>query len=401
MGGEDLELLWIRGHRFATTGRLEMAVGAFQAALALAPDQAELHSNLGSVFHALGRFEAAVACFRQALALGLKHPTVLTNLGTALRAAGHLAEAEDIFRQALALAPEHAPAHNNLGNVLRDLGRLEDAAAAYLSALSHDAAEAEANLNLAAVLGLLQSRDRAGAATLAARWHALAPTDSVAAHMAAALGCGAIPERAADRYVRGLFDGFAAGFDERLAALDYRAPALIGEALARLRPEARRSLMTLDAGCGTGLCGPVLRPYASLLAGVDLSPGMLARAATRRIYDQLAEEELGAFLALRPGLFNLIAAADVLCYFGALEGILAAAAAALQPGGLLLFTVERAEDGSAAYILQGNGRYRHQPTTVIAALSRAGLVLRELTPVTLRMEDEEPVPGVLVGAEKV
>ena len=27
----------------------------------------------------------------------------------------------------------------------------------------------------------------------------------------------------------------------------------------------------LDAGCGTGLCAPLLRPYASRLTGVDLS----------------------------------------------------------------------------------------------------------------------------------
>jgi len=35
----------------------------------------------------------------------------------------------------------------------------------------------------------------------------------------------------------------------------------------------------LDAGCGTGLCGPILRPYAAGLVGVDLSEGMLKVAA--------------------------------------------------------------------------------------------------------------------------
>ena len=36
-------------------------------------------------------------------------------------------------------------------------------------------------------------------------------------------------------------------------------------------------LDVLDLGCGTGLCGPLLRPYARALAGVDLSPQMLER----------------------------------------------------------------------------------------------------------------------------
>lgn len=43
----------------------------------------------------------------------------------------------------------------------------------------------------------------------------------------------------------------------------------------------------LDAGCGTGLCADVLRPYAKSLVGVDLSPQMLALAAKQQIYDQL------------------------------------------------------------------------------------------------------------------
>lgn len=399
MTGEDVDQLWTRGDRLVRTGRLEMAAGVFQAALALAPDRPELHSNLGGVFHALGRFAEAAACHRRALALGLEHPVVLTNLGTALRAAGETDAAAAALRRALALAPDHAPAHNNLGNVLRDLDRLPEAAEAYLAALSCDSADAEASLNLAAVLGLLQTRDRPAAVALAARWLALTPADPTAIHMAAALGCGAVPARAADGYVRGLFDGFAPAFDERLAALDYQAPALMAAALARLWPQPHRRLVVLDAGCGTGLCGPALRPYAGLLVGVDLSSGMLARAAARGVYNQLVEEELGAFLSLRPGLFDLIAAGDVLCYFGVLDSVLAAAAAALRPGGVLLFTLERAAEDGPGFVLQGNGRYRHTPLAVATALERAGFAVREQTRVTLRTESGVPVPGLLVCAE--
>ena len=34
----------------------------------------------------------------------------------------------------------------------------------------------------------------------------------------------------------------------------------------------------LDIGCGTGLCGPLLRPIAVSLCGVDLSAGMIEKA---------------------------------------------------------------------------------------------------------------------------
>ncbi|WP_425536227.1 methyltransferase domain-containing protein, partial [Chromobacterium vaccinii] len=42
-------------------------------------------------------------------------------------------------------------------------------------------------------------------------------------------------------------------------------------------------------GCGTGLAGEAVRPYASRLDGVDLSAGMLERASAKGIYDSLDE----------------------------------------------------------------------------------------------------------------
>ena len=43
----------------------------------------------------------------------------------------------------------------------------------------------------------------------------------------------------------------------------------------------------LDAGCGTGLCGPLVAPHAQRLTGVDLSAGMLAQASEKGVYDEL------------------------------------------------------------------------------------------------------------------
>ena len=50
-------------------------------------------------------------------------------------------------------------------------------------------------------------------------------------------------------------------------------------------PADMTGLRLLDAGCGTGLCASYLKPYARYLAGVDLSAGMLAKAALRKNYD--------------------------------------------------------------------------------------------------------------------
>src|SRR6185436_7192776 len=108
----------------------------------------------------------------------------------------------------------------------------------------------------------------------------------------AAFGVQATPPRASDGYVKETFDRFAADFDATLVRLDYRAPQLVRGALELECGEPRGDLDVLDLGCGTGLCGPLIRPWASRLEGVDLSRAMLERASRRGGYDALHEAEL-------------------------------------------------------------------------------------------------------------
>jgi predicted TPR repeat methyltransferase len=414
------------GNRLAAAGQLEAALACYRRALGRAPDHPELRTNLGNVLLGLGRTTEAVACYRAVLALGFDHPQVHYNLGTALRAQGQPAAALAAFAAALALSPDFAAAHNNRGNALRDLERYAEAAAAYLEALARRPDDAQARSNLAGVLSLLHHQEQqpstrqrqeqqpsspeqgsgqgepGQAGALARRWLARDPEDAMARHVVAALTGGPAPERAEDGYVRQLFDGFAADFEQRLTELDYRVPGLVAAALARWWPQPAAEWSVLDAGCGTGLCAPTLRRHARTLLGVDLSPEMLERARRRGLYDRLEAAELTAFLAGHPAAFDLIVAADVLCYFGALAPVLAAAAAALRPDGRLLFTVEHDPDPAAApFTLQANGRYRHAAATVRTALAAAGLAPGAITAVTLRRENGREVPGLLVESGSV
>ena len=119
--------------------------------------------------------------------------------------------------------------------------------------------------------------------------------------------------------------------------------------------EASKSLDVLDAGCGTGLCGPLIAPYARRLVGVDLSARMLAQARARNVYDELFKGELTAYLRDSAGAFDVIVSADTLVYFGPLEDVVAAAADALRPGGRLIFTVEELIGAGS------DAGYAHQP----------------------------------------
>jgi hypothetical protein len=96
------------------------------------------------------------------------------------------------------------------------------------------------------------------------------------------------------------------------------------------------------------LCGPLLRPFARHLRGVDLSERMLQNAKARGGYDALHKAELTAFIQNYAHAFDLIVSADTLCYFGDLEPVCRAAHRALRPGGTLLFTVEALADRAAA-----------------------------------------------------
>jgi len=154
-----------------------------------------------------------------------------------------------------------------------------------------------------------------------------------------------------------------------------------------------------DLGCGTGLCGPLLKPWARSLVGCDLSAAMLARAAPRQVYDELLKAELVQFLAERPGAFDVLVSADTLIYFGELEPVFAAAQAALRSGGVFVFTLEAlADESPTGYRLTQSGRFAHSLAALRARLAAAGFAVEAVVPVSPRHEGGRPVPGWLVTA---
>lgn len=223
------------------------------------------------------------------------------------------------------------------------------------------------------------------------RLRVLQPERTDLPHMIAALSGDAAPARASDDYVRKEFDGFADSFDSTLSTwLEYRAPQLVCDAV-RDALGGEVTAATIDLGCGTGLAAPLLRPLTRRLEGVDLSPRMLVKARERGGYDALHEGEIGRFLEPRRGQYTLAVACDVFCYFGELEPTFRQVHAALKPGGLFAFTVERR--GETGYVLQANGRYAHADAFIRAAGAAAGLELLRDDEVTLRTELHKPVIG--------
>ena len=247
----------------------------------------------------------------------------------------------------------------------------------------------------------------------------LDPSHVQAEHMLASLAAstGSSPEisKASPAFVKQLFDDFSDSFEEKLAALQYSVPALVGERLAAYVRSARagRSFASaMDAGCGTGLAGPHLRPLVDgSLVGVDLSPKMLKRAAEladasgRRVYDRLLSEDLlglqRADVLTSPreaaaGL-EVIAAADVLVYFGELTELMGVFDRLSAPSSVLAFSCEKAtaDEAPNGWLIRKSGRFAHTREYVQVLAAAVGFEIVSYEDIVPRIEHGQPVSGHL------
>jgi tetratricopeptide (TPR) repeat protein len=176
-------------------GNFDMAVNFIRSAVAVNPDDAAAHSNLGNALREQQRFEDALRSYERAIQLNGGDADTFFNRGLALqtlqqpdealrsydqalainagddqawshRAAVLLqtkayAEALQSAQQALSLNSHNAEAYSHCGNALQEMGQLEEAEASYRRALELFPDYAEAHYRLG---NLLLSRERFDAA---------------------------------------------------------------------------------------------------------------------------------------------------------------------------------------------------------------------------------------------
>ncbi len=134
------------------------------------------------------------------------------------------------------------------------------------------------------------------------------------------------------------YSKWAADYDRETIGLGYCLPFAIAAWLAR--HVAKGDGPILDAGCGTGLSGPLLAALGyNELVGLDLSADMLAIAARRGVYREFVEAELGKPLPFPDGRFAAFVATGVFTVGHAPAQSLDELVRVTRPGGHAVFSV--------------------------------------------------------------
>lgn len=124
-------MAWINlGDAYAlnTPPDIQKATQYYEKSLALAPNVADPHYEMGLVYDSRNDYPNAEAQFRRAVEIEPKHANALDMLGQCLIKEGRVEEGIKAYHAALAANPRHNRAHFNLAMALRDQGHLDEAA---------------------------------------------------------------------------------------------------------------------------------------------------------------------------------------------------------------------------------------------------------------------------------
>ena len=136
-----------------------------------------------------------------------------------------------------------------------------------------------------------------------------------------------------------VYDGWADRYDrELLEDWGYTSPQKAVQLL--LDAMGSPELTVLDAGCGTGLVGVLLKEAGlSSLTGIDYSPGMLAEAERKGVYDALHTMDMNLPLKLPSDSYDSVTCIGTFTSTHVKPEAVKELARVTRSGGVLVFTV--------------------------------------------------------------
>ena len=260
------------------------AIDSFNQCLNIKPHHLTANQECANAYCKLNKFDDAIRHYYRQIEIKPCDDTFY-NLAVCFMYQEKTNDAIEYFTKALTTGHNMTQSNLNMGSLYLKISNLEKAQFHYESALS------------------------------------IEPENEEARHILSAITQNNIAHRAPSRYITSLFDQYANHYDQHLTQhLNYKTHQLIFD-FFNAEGYDKKSLTILDLGCGTGLCGELISPYASALVGIDLSQRMLDVAAQKNIYSKLVNTDIYNVSDLE-NQFDLIIAADVFPYCGDLLPLL-------------------------------------------------------------------------------
>ena len=145
----QVQALFDEGGKLAEAGKHPEAIEAFQKALALDSQQADILGNMAESYRKLGKLDEALEAYKKAIAINPNDGIFYTNMGVVLDKMGKSAESLEAFKKAASLNPGgSAQSHFNLGANLANSGRTDEAIEAFRKAIAADPNFADAYYQL-------------------------------------------------------------------------------------------------------------------------------------------------------------------------------------------------------------------------------------------------------------
>lgn len=345
-----------------------------------------------------GQLEQAQRCYEASLQALPGRPSTLLNLGLTRLRLGLAGEALRCLDEGVSRAPMDGPMHHARGLALMRLGQATQAMKAWEQAVRCDDVPAQAWADLGSAyreMGLPQQ----ALASLQRALSAGVDPEVVRFQMAGLDTTLPVPQRPPQAYVQALFDEYAAGFDDHLNQLGYRIPQLMALSLRQWSPQPLS--LGLDLGCGTGLVAQALRAQVTEWDGLDLSAAMLQQAHKTGAYRRLYQADAAAFLQSTDERYQVVMAADVLIYVGALDGLWTGVGRVLQPAGWWGVSVELCTTPGYDYELRASLRYAHSLTYLRRLCDRYGFSMCHVEPQVVRQDQGQDIAGLCVWMQKV
>ncbi|MFK7824272.1 MAG: tetratricopeptide repeat protein [Oligoflexales bacterium] len=218
-------------------------------------------------------------------------------------------------------------------------------------------------------------------------------------YMLAAFEANQSIEKAPERYIEKLYDGYAETFETNLLEdLAYKIPQLFFEIL-KIHYSKKTYLRCLDIGCGTGLCGLKLENICKYMDGVDLSGKMLMQAQQKKIYRKLHKSDLIDYLLQCNQSYDLVVGADVLIYFGDLSKVISLVSEVLVDSGKFLFSIESQANGN--YSLQKTARFSHSDKYIKELAKQYKFEIKAQQEAPIRSENRIPLRGKVFLFQKI